>query len=163
MLCSKEVQCFIRFSKKNETDELHKCPLYQMILESLVFIYGFLRRKWSDFRLWFICDGMTTSQCLYPENNSCLGKNPIFFSCCLCYAQSHLTLCNPMDCSPPGFAVHGIFQTRILEQMALSFSRGCSWATDETCLSCISCVAGRFFTTLSPGMPHVFSLSFSLM
>ena len=79
MSCSKEVQCFIRFSKKNETDELHKCLLYQMILESLVFIYGFLRRKWSDFCLWFICDGMTTSQCLYPENNSCLGKNPIFF------------------------------------------------------------------------------------
>ena len=30
-------------------------------------------------------------------------------------AQSCLTLCDPMDCSPPGFSIHGIFQARILE------------------------------------------------
>ena len=34
-----------------------------------------------------------------------------------------LTLCNPMDCSPPGFSVHGILQARILEWVAISFSR----------------------------------------
>ena len=34
-----------------------------------------------------------------------------------------LTLCNPMDCSPPGSSVHGIFQVRILEWVAISFSR----------------------------------------
>ena len=38
--------------------------------------------------------------------------------------QSCLTLCNPMDCSPPGSSVHGIFQARILEWVAVSFSRG---------------------------------------
>ena len=38
-------------------------------------------------------------------------------------AQSCLTLCNPMDCSLPGSSVHGIFQTRILEWVAISFSR----------------------------------------
>ena len=37
--------------------------------------------------------------------------------------QSHLTLCDPMDCSPPGFSVHGISQARILEWVAISFSR----------------------------------------
>ena len=36
------------------------------------------------------------------------------------------TLCNPMDCSPPGSSVHGILQTRILEWVAISFSRGSS-------------------------------------
>ena len=40
--------------------------------------------------------------------------------------QSCLTLCNPIDCSPPGFSVHGILQARILEWVAISFSRGSS-------------------------------------
>ena len=40
--------------------------------------------------------------------------------------QSCPTLCDPMDCSPPGFSVHGIFQARILEQVAVSYSRGSS-------------------------------------
>ena len=39
-------------------------------------------------------------------------------------AQSCLTLCNPMDCSPPGSSIHGILQARILEWVAISFSRG---------------------------------------
>ena len=38
-------------------------------------------------------------------------------------AQSCLTLCDPMDCSLSGFSVHGIFQARILEWVAISFSR----------------------------------------
>ena len=37
--------------------------------------------------------------------------------CACVHTQSCLTLCNPMDCSPPGFSVHGISQTRILEQL----------------------------------------------
>ena len=39
-------------------------------------------------------------------------------------AQSCLTLCDPMDCGPPGSSVHGIFQARILEWVAIPFSRG---------------------------------------
>ena len=42
----------------------------------------------------------------------------------MCYAQLCLTLCNPMDCSPPGFSVHGIIPTRILDWVAISYSRG---------------------------------------
>ena len=41
-------------------------------------------------------------------------------------AQSCLTLCDPVDCSPPGSSVHGIFQARILEQVTISYSRGSS-------------------------------------
>ena len=44
---------------------------------------------------------------------------------CVC-AQSCLTLCDPMDCSPPGSSVHGIFQAVILEWVTISFSRGSS-------------------------------------
>jgi len=39
-------------------------------------------------------------------------------------AQSCPTLCDPVDCSPPGSSVHGIFQARILQWVAISFSRG---------------------------------------
>ena len=44
--------------------------------------------------------------------------------------QSHPTLCNPMDCSPPGSSVHGISQARILEQVAVPSSRGSSRPRD---------------------------------
>ena len=43
-------------------------------------------------------------------------------------AKSCLTLCDPMDYSPPGSSVHGISQARILEQVATFFSRGTSQA-----------------------------------
>ena len=46
--------------------------------------------------------------------------------------QSCPTLCNPMDCSPPGSSVHGILQTRILEWVAISFSRESSRPRDRT-------------------------------
>ena len=49
--------------------------------------------------------------------------------------QSCQTLFDPMDCSPPVFSVHGIFQARILEWVAISFSRGCSQSRDQTCIS----------------------------
>ena len=44
--------------------------------------------------------------------------------------QACLTLCDTMDCSPPGSSVHGIIQTRILEWGAIPFSRGSSWPRD---------------------------------
>ena len=50
---------------------------------------------------------------------------------CAC-VQSCLTLCEPMDCSPSGSSVHEILQARILEQVAIFFSRGSSWPRDWT-------------------------------
>ena len=55
---------------------------------------------------------------------------------------SHIWLCDPMDCSAPGSSVHGIFQGRILEWVAVSFSRASSPPRDWTWVSCIE---GRFF------------------
>ena len=56
-------------------------------------------------------------------------------------AQSCLTLCNPMDCSPPGSPVHGLLQARILDWVGLPFSRVLSRLRDRTCISYISCVS----------------------
>ena len=47
-------------------------------------------------------------------------------------AQSCLTLCDPMDCILPGFSIHGIFQARVLEWVAVSLSRGSSRSRDWT-------------------------------
>ena len=52
------------------------------------------------------------------------------------------TLCDPMEWSPSGSYVHGIFQARTLERAAISYSRGSSWPRNQTHVSCISC-AGR--------------------
>ena len=57
--------------------------------------------------------------------------------------QSCPTLCDPMDCSPPGSSVHGILQARVLEGVAISFSRGSSQPRDRTR---VSCIPGRRFT-----------------
>ena len=53
------------------------------------------------------------------------------------------TLCNSVDCSPLVSSVHGIFQVRIVECVAISFSRGSSQSRNQTCISCVSCI-GRW-------------------
>ena len=59
-----------------------------------------------------------------------------------------------MDCSLPGSSVHGVFQARILEWVAISYSRGSSQPRDRTSLSCVSCIAGGYFATKPPGKPY---------
>ena len=61
-------------------------------------------------------------------------------------AQSRLTLCNPMDCSPPSSSVRGILQARTLEWVTVPSSRGSFWLRDQTHTSCVSWIAGGFFT-----------------
>ena len=58
-------------------------------------------------------------------------------------AQSYLTLCDPMNYSLSGSSVHGILQARILEWVAMPFSRGSSQPRDR---NQVSCIEGRFFT-----------------
>ena len=58
-------------------------------------------------------------------------------------SQSCPPLWNPMNCSPPGSSVHGIFQGRIPEWVAIFYSRGSSWPRDRNCVFCISCI-GRW-------------------
>ena len=67
---------------------------------------------------------------------------------CVLAAQACLTLCNCMDCSPPGSPVHGILQARILEWVAIPFSRGSSPPRDRTQ---VSCTAGGSLPPEPPG------------
>ena len=66
-------------------------------------------------------------------------------------AQSCPTLCSSMDCSLPGFSIHGIFQARVLEWFVISFSRGFSRAGGWTQ---VSCNAGRHFTIWATWETH---------
>ena len=64
---------------------------------------------------------------------------------CVCVKSFQLcpTLCDPIDCSPPGSSVHGILQARILEWIAMPFSRGSSLPRDRTHVSYVSCIGRR--------------------
>ena len=75
-------------------------------------------------------------------------------------AQSCLTLCNMMDCSPPGFSVHKISQARILEWVAIPFSSGSSQPMDRTQ---ISYIAGKFFISVLPGKPIIIIIFYPLV
>ena len=65
-------------------------------------------------------------------------------------SQSCPTLCDPIDYSLPGSSVHEIFQARVLEWIAVLFSRGSSWPRDQTQ---VSRIASRFFTIWATGRP----------
>ena len=84
-----------------------------------------------------------------------------FFNLCVRVQslQSCPTLWDAMDCSPPGSSVHGILQARILEWVAMPSSRGSSWPRNRTC---VSCIAGGFFTHLSRLGSQFQSVSVSL-
>ena len=77
-------------------------------------------------------------------------------------SQLNPTPCEPMDCSPLDFSVHGISQARIQEQDAIYYSRGSSRPRDQTCISCVSKLAGRLFTT-DPTWEPLFSCSWYLI
>ena len=74
-----------------------------------------------------------------------------YMKCQVLATQSWPTLCNPVDCSPPGSSVFGILQARIPEWVAIPFSRGCSQPRNRTQVSRIS---GRLFTIWAT---HVYS------
>ena len=97
----------------------------------IILKHGDTFRPTQTFRLRLEFRGSTVIQILAPGGG------------CVCArAQSCPTLCDPMDYSPSGSSVHGILQARILEWVAISFSRGSSPLRDQTH---VSCLAGGFF------------------
>ena len=80
--------------------------------------------------------------------------NDVWLRTCV-HAQLCLTLCDPSDCSPPGSFVHGISQARVLEWVAISYSRGSSGPRDLGLASLVSsALGGGLFTTEPSGKPH---------
>ena len=62
-----------------------------------------------------------------------------------------------MDCSPQGSSLHGTSQARILEWVAISFSRGSSWPRDQTHICCVSYIGRQTFLPLSyQGSPKIY-------
>ena len=76
---------------------------------------GAVRPLWPQFRIWWV-QSVTEALCVL----------------------SHLRLCDPIDCSPPGSSIRAICQARILEWVAISHSRGSSWPRDRICVSWVS-------------------------
>ena len=70
-------------------------------------------------------------------------------------AQSYLTLCDPMECSPSGSSVHGILQARILEWVAMLSSRGSSQPRDQTRVSCVSSIDRQVLHSTFREVPYV--------
>ena len=70
-------------------------------------------------------------------------------------SQLCLTLCDTLDCSLPRSPVHGIFQARILEWVAISSSRGPSWPRNEPTSPVFPVLAGEFFS--SPPLPNIYT------
>ena len=68
--------------------------------------------------------------------------------------QSCPTLWDPVDCNPPASSALGILQARILEWVAMLSSRGSSWPRDQTCISYVSCIGRRLFTTGATWICH---------
>ena len=101
----------------------------------------------------------TVIQVYAPTTNAEQGEVDHFYEdlqdllVCL-VTQSCLTLCDPMDCSPPGGSLHGIFQARTLEWVSNSYSRGsCQTQGSNT----------RLFTTMPSGKPLCFRYCFMIM
>ena len=65
----------------------------------------------------------------------------------------HFNFCSPADCSLPGFPARGIFQARVLEWVAIFFSRRSFQPRDQTC---VSCIAGDSLPLSRPGSPGRF-------
>ena len=88
--------------------------------------------------------------CVLPKAHAAAPPSPSLRV--VLVAQSDST--DPTDCSPLGSSVHGIFQERILEWVAISSSRGSSQPRDGTRINfCVYCIAGRFFTIEPLGKP----------
>ena len=87
----------------------------------------------------------------YSDFDICLVAS-IFV--CVQSLQLCPTLCNPVDCSPPGSSLHGILQARILHWVARPSSRGSSRHRDPKSICCGFCIVGGFFTVEPLGKPQ---------
>ena len=86
----------------------------------------------------FVAESLTTCSIFHYQQSEGKGREVKWSE----VAQSCPTLCDPVDCSLPGFSVYGILQARILEWVTISFSRGSSRPRDRTR---VSRIGGRRF------------------
>ena len=99
---------------------------------SFVWVHANVKLIWNIF-IAIICQGGIQGM----KNKSVISRSFAVYLLSCVRLQS-----DPTDCSAPGSSVHGIFQTRISEWVAIPFCRGSSWPRDGTHVSCIT----GFFT-----------------
>ena len=131
--------------QKGEWHDSHNSHLVEsMLVFSLELtangIYHLILRHKRQLVMWWLQSTLTVScsRCWTTFPSSWLktkGVNVLGWLCSV--AQSCPSLCDPMDRSPPGSSVHGILQARILEWVAIPFSRGSSQPRDLTHVSCV--------------------------
>ena len=138
------------FSSKGSCFQSHVSLTYVSILSYISwtsFLWLWNPRDWMSGQQWVnsMCVCVCVCVCMHTHMHTHTHTHTVSKSC-----QS---ICDPMDCSPPGSSVHGISQARILEWVAISSSRGPSWSRDRTCVSFLLYLAGGFFITELPGKP----------
>ena len=84
-----------------------------------------------------------------------IGKDtqPPYYCMISCFSCAHLF--ETMDCTLPGPSLHGIFPAKILEWVAMHSSKGSSQPKDQTCIFCVSWIAGGFFAVEPSGKPSL--------
>ena len=112
---------FSCFSNRNSTGE------------TLGYVYSGKAEMWDMGRLFLLAVSVSSLLSVF----SYVSDTIYVLYCCYLVPKSCPTPCNSMDCSPSGSSIQGISQARILEQIAIFFSRGSSQTRDQTCVSCI--------------------------
>ena len=96
-------------------------------MESFLSFLSNLRYMYMEPSWFFLCSNWM-GHCFWADSRNDFFKELLLvWKVKVSVAQSYPTLHDPMDCSPRGSSVHGILQVRILEWVAIPFSRGCSW------------------------------------
>ena len=126
---------------------------HQLVLLQKFFLHlSSISVPWADFHKYSKSPHMILQVCVCVRARACTLSR-----------FSHVRLCDPVDCSLLGSSVHGILQARILEWVAMPFSRGSSQPRNQTQVSCISCTAGRFSTAEPSGKPKPSSCKLAKM
>ena len=165
-------QCVSRFCSKG--CERESVPLLSPSFWWLLAIFGMSQTVDTSPQSLPVCVcvcvySLCISVCISVSNFSLLRTRS--YQTCVCvymharWLQLCLTLCYPMDCSPPGSTVHRILQARIVEWVTIPFSRGSSWPRDWTQVSYLSCIMrldlyhwhhlGSYWTRDHPKWPYL--------
>ena len=128
---------------------------YSISKEKFFFFFGCLEMRWTILP-WLLLKSLlllySFSNQLFPKlHKDGMGfmKDCVFLECVLSL-QLCLTLCNPLEYSPPGFSVHGILQARTLQWIAMPSSRGSSQPRNWTWVSYVSCIGRQVLNLGSP-------------
>ena len=136
--------CFFTFKSLQPTWSLYLCQVFLLVVKresTLPPILIIKHHLWNSFSFSLLI--YNTASVMHLLNHAKAAPFTAFlvcftvYCCCCLVAKLCPTLWDPMDCSPPGSSVHGISQARILECIAISFSRGSSQPSDQTHVSCI--------------------------